>query len=551
MARLLSCVVVLVLMVCITQWGPSASLVVGHGQHVPHAEGAHMLNPNLGGQSVSDLERMEQGAERARQRMMDGDMESSVPRTAPEVTTTCEPKLYDFGSYSYCGANSISVDTYVVPTTSSGEPFKLRSLQLVARHGDRSPVNILPYYDVAYEQCDNTATLGVVVGGGKVQQSGSMKRRRPLGNASGFRMMEEHPWMDHVSITNPFAQRLWQGNCMTGQLTARGQEQLQEIGAAMRSVYVDKLGYLPQTYSRKSTSFFLRSTDVWRTRQSAQSLLSGLWPVSEEELAKNDPIDSTIPFYSFPQEVETMYNNAAACDALAKLQHEMQNESAWKKHLDVPQVWAELDRVMGIGGMATFHSTFGSTMDNFYTRQCHDLPLPCARNNRSDCIQQELADFVYGQGDWEYQYLYNASPRSKQLARLGISAFMAVIRDTLIARATGSDEAPDFVYYSGHDSTIGPVLGALNITGFRWPPYASNMLFELWQDPSAVDGAADHDAASSLSVRVVYNGVTLPIYAAGCCEDLCPFSQFVDYLNSIIPENLVELCSGSKDETMD
>ena len=36
--------------------------------------------------------------------------------------------------------------------------------------------------------------------------------------------------------------------------------------------------------------------------------------------------------------------------------------------------------------------------------------------------------------------------------------------------------------YSGHDSTVYPVLAALGIFEERWPPYAADICFELYKD---------------------------------------------------------------------
>ena len=147
----------------------------------------------------------------------------------------------------------------------------------------------------------------------------------------------------------------------------------------------------------------------------------------------------------------------------------------------------------------------------------------------------------------------NESPLALDLAQYGISAFMSVIRDVIVGTITGNASVstvgtPQFAYYSGHDTTLGAVLGFLNVTGFRWPPYASNMQIELWQAVPTVTGDRAEDAtapsAGPYSVRVLYNGAVLPLYAAGCCDALCPVESFLDYMDQMIPANLVEICQG-------
>jgi hypothetical protein len=317
----------------------------------------------------------------------------------------------------------------------------------------------------------------------------------------------------------------------------------------MREVYVDKLGLLPPIYVRATTDFYLRTTDVWRTRQSAESLLTGLWPPTAAAGLDSD----VVPLHSYPAEIETMFPNALACDALAEIQSEQWKSPEWIAHLDVPAIWEELDSVLGIASLPAWHNSFDPFVDTFRTRQCHGLPLPCSKTNSSHCISQSTADFAFAQGDWEYQYLMLESPLASKFASVGISGFMSVLRDVILATVEGdasrsSIGVPDFAFFSGHDTTLGAVLGALNITGFRWPEYASTLLFEMWEQNAAVAKPEEEDASEATPptylVRVIYNGVVLPLYAAGCCEDLCPAVDVLDYLTQLIPEDLVEICAG-------
>lgn len=473
---------------------------------------------------------------------------NSAPPRADDVFShnkaTCEPQPYNFGSNSYCGANHFTGASYPVPTAASGTSWSLASLQLVTRHGDRTPVNILPFYDVAYPFCGTTASLGFYQQESNARgvRHAASRPRKDDGQPEG-RRLERIPYLAEASVTNPYAGELWQGNCMTGQLTSKGVAQLEGLGSALHDIYVTELGFLPATYSRANTSFYLRTTDVWRTRQSAESLLTGLWPAST--LADAD----VIPLHSYPEEVETMFANSAACPAVAKIQSAQIVSDAWTNHLDAPEVWSALDDVLGVGDLPSWHLGYDHYFDNFQTRQCHGLPLPCAADNATNCITQDIADFVYTQGDWEYQYTNNESPLATQLAQVGISGFMAVIRDVLVAFVSGDPSAsgigaPDFAYYSGHDTTIGAVLGALNVTGFQWPPYASNMQFELWkQSSSSSENAVQDD--SDFYVRVLYNGAVLPMYAAGCCDDMCPADDFISYLDSMIPDDVAAICAAA------
>jgi Histidine phosphatase superfamily (branch 2) len=89
----------------------------------------------------------------------------------------------------------------------------------------------------------------------------------------------------------------------------------------------------------------------------------------------------------------------------------------------------------------------------------------------------------------------------------------------LKSAAVLSAESPDAVklsLYSGHDTVIAPVLAALGLYNDDlciWPPYASRIVFELWQrhgDSSASGSAAEH------YIRVIYNGRDLTPNIPSC-----------------------------------
>jgi hypothetical protein len=63
------------------------------------------------------------------------------------------------------------------------------------------------------------------------------------------------------------------------------------------------------------------------------------------------------------------------------------------------------------------------------------------------------------------------------------------------------------------------------------------MIFELWQDHSVPP------KPSGFYVRVLYNAQVLKLFAADCCEDLCPATQLIKYLDSIVPTNVPAMCN--------
>lgn len=78
---------------------------------------------------------------------------------------------------------------------------------------------------------------------------------------------------------------------------------------------------------------------------------------------------------------------------------------------------------------------------------------------------------------------------------------MGRLFDTLVQRmrSVASGESKDKLYcYSGHDTTVMPLLATLGQDVTTWPPYVSNIVFELWE--------GQRDGKKQEYVKVLVNG---------------------------------------------
>lgn len=80
------------------------------------------------------------------------------------------------------------------------------------------------------------------------------------------------------------------------------------------------------------------------------------------------------------------------------------------------------------------------------------------------------------------------------------------------AQLPGSSPAagPRMYLYSGHDSSLMPILSALGLDLHAWPPFVSNIVLELWELPAGAAGK-EGEAAARHVVRVMYNQSELDI----------------------------------------
>ena len=115
-------------------------------------------------------------------------------------------------------------------------------------------------------------------------------------------------------------------------------------------------------------------------------------------------------------------------------------------------------------------------MDNFQCRICEGVALPAGYGGE---VAEGIIDVAVT--------LNAAKIDNATAARLGIGTFLGELAASMDAAVSGgSDER--LAIYSGHDSTIAPVLAALGVWDRRWPPYASTIILETYRQASPATG---------------------------------------------------------------
>lgn len=73
--------------------------------------------------------------------------------------------------------------------------------------------------------------------------------------------------------------------------------------------------------------------------------------------------------------------------------------------------------------------------------------------------------------------LHHGTASETEAVRLGIGRLLGEVTETL------TKPGKSFSLYSGHDSTVEPLLVALKLFDGKWPNYTSALIFELWEGP--------------------------------------------------------------------
>ncbi|KAG0317209.1 Lysophosphatidic acid phosphatase type 6 [Dissophora globulifera] len=348
---------------------------------------------------------------------------------------------------------------------------------------------------------------------------------------------------------SPFAGYLWRGSCSLGQLTPNGAAQQQRMGHDLRGIYVDRLKFLPETFD--PSTMRLRSTDVWRTRQSAENLMIGLY--GNDALARG-LTSPTFQIETLPAEIDYLTFNTLRCPRIQQLVDSIQRDSKILRHiaLDQHSFQTQLSEMVQAGPTKMNQMSSNNMIimedlvDAILPRVCHGFPLQCdvgrndddaARNQRqgdeSRCITAAMADECLIVLAAQNEENWRDGKGIRELLQLGIGSLTGDIRANLqdAVQEPGASVHAPFRLYSAHDTTLLPLLGMLDSADMRWPPYASNLVFELWKSPTK-----EH------FVRVLYNGRVVITKSNWCDLGWCPLDIVLNYLGQFVVDDLTTKC---------
>lgn len=286
------------------------------------------------------------------------------------------------------------------------------------------------------------------------------------------------------------------GICDMGMLTDMGRETTTQLGQRLRTLYVDRLGFLPPSLSSgNADSLYLRSTPIPRALESLQQTLHGLYP---QHTRAGDLAPLTI-LGRTPGD-ETLFPNDGNCRRFAALSRAFAQRAAerWNDTDDMAYLTKKLGKYMPDGGdkrvAVDGKPRLSGVMDTMNATNAHgaETKLPAAFYDPK--IKQIIEKI--GVEEWYAGYL-----ESQEYRTLGIGGLMGDI----VARMVGSVERttadgeyeiqtkkdklrPAHIRFglSGcHDTTLAGALSSLGAYDTEaWPPFTSHIAIELFRDSS-------------------------------------------------------------------
>jgi len=381
---------------------------------------------------------------------------------------------------------------------------ELIKVQVITRHGDRTPLVTLDNFDEKWE-CDDARSLSFTKRGG-AQSSALTENYYEIPRSYPFNV-------------------LWKGSCDAGQLTAKGSRQHYELGKTLREIYVDRLGFLPkvvQTPEEGRQAVYVRSTDYKRTQDSARFLLSGLYPASTT-LTKTPAFRlATRPTLMDSLNPSTLKDNWK-CPRLNQLLDEIAKTPEMSSFYSSTEEFRKRVRD-AINPSALFNRepSMVDFMEVFMTRICNKIELPCFSK---DCVVSKDVDKVQELVAQEFELRLRGLKISKSINQLEMGLFLKELTESL------TKTRPAFELYSGHDTSLSGILALLDAEDLRCPPYASNLIVELWRMKSS----------TRKLIRFIYNGNVLKTKWMDF-KNGCDLQVYQEYVNRLIPKDFAKAC---------
>ncbi|KAM3457185.1 hypothetical protein MY3296_001237 [Beauveria thailandica] len=493
--------------------------------------------------------------------------------------------------------------------------LRLQQVQVLMRHGERTPVvnrfaasTGLPEFWPYCSQASRMVSAVLDPGSGSWT---TLDWRRRL---ETFAADSQTPTLGGTATPNSNGNgRSSPDNmCELGQLTDKGRATATALGKRLRRLYVDQLGFLPETLAA-TNHMYLRSTPMPRALESMQQALHGLYPPDTRAADLAPPVIHTRHWAD-----DTLLPNTANCKRFNAMMRAFGRRAAerWDNSPEMDRINAKLRKYMPRApaadpadpaaktariGVAS-HPALVGVLDSIAATDAHDGPATKLPKEFYD--PQLRADSIKIVVDeWFAGFRESAEYRT-----LGIGGLLADMTERMVDSAEGlappssqqHTTALQFGLSGCHDTTLAATvtgLGADNNNGpFSWPPFTSHIAVELLRDervvptPTATTPTSSSSSSSSSSswwalprmlggarrvgrrptyeltnaekerlrgyyVRVRYNDE--PLRIPGCRpagkhyeddETLCTLAAFKSIVDRITPTNWKAQCGANMDK---
>ncbi|XP_050429393.1 testicular acid phosphatase homolog [Adelges cooleyi] len=305
-----------------------------------------------------------------------------------------------------------------------------------------------------------------------------------------------------------------------GELTDQGIWNAYRAGQALRERYISFLNpsqrYIPSEID-------VSTTTVDRCYQTAGYLLAGMYPPNKQQTWNADLKWQPVPIkMSLSRDHHLFVENANNCPKYwVDLHEECENAMKTEKVKSL------------VNYMKNYTSNPLNTMyevlqvcDVIWTERMANYSIPSWAIKRFNDIE-----------DFMLLSMKITNSKSDQMKRLFSGDLLGNVLNRMNAVLNKSPDAKKIYLHVGHDSTIVPLLNALNIPGIVYPYYGAAVLMELYATPS-----------NETLVKLLYNKnyewkeSNIQLLELPGCPSPCGLDNWRTLTQKIIPQNLSEEC---------
>ncbi|CAG7847442.1 SubName: Full=Related to acid phosphatase ACP2 {ECO:0000313/EMBL:CCA68201.1} [Serendipita indica DSM 11827] len=463
----------------------------------------------------------------------------------------------------------------------------LEQVHVYVRHGERTPVRTIMNSHPAYipehwPLCKRERKLSTIppspdIGHGNAHSPGGIDVERVVESRNGD---------------------LTSGICMMGELTDIGHQSTHDFGKALRKIYIERLGFLPDSTQSTSPAYF-RSTNVPRTIESLQQIINGLYPkgknlhrprlvvryvpssLNHSESHTRQPFVATIGEYggrrkSPPHATERWTSGEVDTFLRRKYRSNAKDEIIAPNHIGCRRL-ERLNASFGKAVAEGLNSTLkpldqhlskylggepvrvdgkpkaSGILDTIRAAKAHNIQLPGEFNDQRTVDLLESAVVTEWFGGYE-------NPEYRKLA---IGPLLEDLQKKMQRKVEKRDQDPlKLLVYSTHDTAIVGITNAFDVFDRRWPDFTASVTFELFKQPPQLVKQAKlfgfpspmnmNPSASRPShyVRMRYQNKSLPLPACAKPGDhlpghpeLCTLQAFQRHVKGLTPEDWEKECT--------
>jgi len=265
-----------------------------------------------------------------------------------------------------------------------------------------------------------------------------------------------------------------------GQLTKTGIWRAFNLGKYFKKTYIDDLGFLPPMFNTEDVA--IRSSGYDRTIMTAQSVMTAMYPPTMDE-AKWNPNDPNfpwqpIPIHSVPKKDDLLLKYGNHCPRYQQLKNEiLGTDPALQQFAQDANNRKVLDLAKESTGLTNYPDfMLYQLFDTLFVERENNLTLPPWVDDNVMSVLENLTLLDY--------HLLTKTPEAARLAGGNLLAeFLRNIKNKIEAKENGERSKRAF-FYSAHDSTIMALFGAMNIAYDALPHYNAFVALELYRSPN-------------------------------------------------------------------